>query len=882
MKLTRLILKGKKKILFVETFIIIAIFLISSLSFVYYLNSYRTEWIELVNSHDEPDLEIEISQPFWIFFEERKDLTVELENFHYLSISTIPSQLFNLVIENVTIEDYNLYILNSRILEIFEYNLSGNETLLATTNENSIDSSEVTADFVLPSILSNTTIVDIFNQTSLYSAIFGSKNIDRLSLFADISLIISESYFSNLLASIDEEILLNITQNLLTYSFYTFTWNKTELINALPSKLLRIHKDWTNERIAAFSQIYLPNYIQYEEFNVISNQLFSDKIDEVLTEMGSILITTVIILIFLSLTSILLLFQFLKSRTALFSKLSLIFSSRGLKRKSVKSRFLVLQFCVLSLSVTVSFCFVFVLFYIYDLIMWNYSFLIIGVSFVIVFFSLLAMQIKLVQSLEIQTKTEETKRSSRSRSQLIDLGLKLGIGLVVFIALISILSFNQVILNIFSITISSLWTISCSIFGVMILLFFLPTLINKLVIPLAKSVLKYSSHFYSSVSRLFEQISKQKRAVWTSIFILQLLFSLIIIGPNLFVVHQEQTELSSYCYNVSLVVETESASEIQDLVEYNPSMIAYIEPIYESQFHIRNIYIYLDNPMSFFNGAHFFGNYFKKRSSSQVFSLLNSSDEYFVTTKQKAKEMQFTIGDLVSLYKEDINSSLVEEKKILLDVADFLSFFSIFFEREYMNIFLMKYNESAHILNKNNYAIFSFQAEQEADEEALFADLQENHIMFNVIHSFSEVTLQQDPQQNTALKVLKLPIYFLIILIPSLIFLMFLDIRNAGNKSFSFLIQRGFHRKNAASLTSYWFLIMSSLFTLISFVYAIFVLLTMIFIVNISYFMPMQLVLDWISLAIIVPILFSAFMFLLQIKGNKKIIFLKNQSSKIE
>ncbi|MCG3220195.1 MAG: hypothetical protein H7641_02345, partial [Candidatus Heimdallarchaeota archaeon] len=285
---------------------------------------------------------------------------------------------------------------------------------------------------------------------------------------------------------------------------------------------------------------------------------------------------------------------------------------------------------------------------------------------------------------------------------------------------------------------------------------------------------------------------------------------------------------------------------------------------------IRNIYIYLDNPMSFFNGAHFFGNYFKKRSSSQVFSLLNSSDEYFVTTKQKAKEMQLTIGDLVSLYKKDINSSLVEEKKILLDVADFLSFFSIFFEREYMNIFLMKYNESAHILNKNNYAIFSFQAEQEADEEALFANLREKHIMFNVIHSFSEVTLQQNNQQNTVLKVLKLPIYFLILLIPSLIFLMFLDIRNAGNKSFSFLIRRGFHRKNAASLTSYWFLIMSSLFTLISFIYAIFVLLTIIFILNISYFMPMQLVIDWISLAIITPILFSAFMLLLPIQVNKK------------
>ncbi|MHA1955089.1 MAG: hypothetical protein ACW96U_14200, partial [Candidatus Heimdallarchaeaceae archaeon] len=115
-------------------------------------------------------------------------------------------------------------------------------------------------------------------------------------------------------------------------------------------------------------------------------------------------------------------------------------------------------------------------------------------------------------------------------------------------------------------------------------------------------------------------------------------------------------------------------------------------------------------------------------------------------------------------------------------------------------------------------------------------------------------------------------------------FLMFLDIRNAGNKSFSFLIRRGFHRKNASSLTSYWFLIMSSLFTLISFTYTIFVMLTIMFIVNISYVMPIQLVLDWISLAIIVPILFSAFMFLLQYIGNtkKEISIHKNQRSKVK
>jgi hypothetical protein len=56
------------------------------------------------------------------------------------------------------------------------------------------------------------------------------------------------------------------------------------------------------------------------------------------------------------------------------------------------------------------------------------------------------------------------------------------------------------------------------------------------------------------------------------------------------------------------------------------------------------------------------------------------------------------------------------------------------------------------------------------------------------------------------------------------------------------------------------------------------------FIVNISYVMPIQLVLDWISLAIIVPILFSAFMFLLQYIGNtkKEISIHKNQRSKVK
>ncbi|NPD89096.1 MAG: hypothetical protein HGN29_10255 [Asgard group archaeon] len=871
MKLTRLIFKAKKKILLVELFIIIAIFLVSSLSFTYYLNSYRTEWIGLVNSHDEPDLQIELTQPFWVFLEGKDDLNEELENFQYLAITSLPSHLFKLVFENITIEDYNLYILNSEILEFFGYDLSGNETLLTTTYENNIDSSEITANFVLQSGLSNTTITDIFNQTLLYSAIFGSRNIEHLSTYANTSLILSESYFNNLLSSIDEATLLNITQNFLTHSFYTFSWNKSELINALPSKLFEIHKEWNHERIAVFSQMYIPNYVRYEEFNISANQIFSDKISDLLTELDSILISTIIILFFLSLTSIIFLFQFLRSRTAFFSKISLILSSRGLKGKSVKSRFLVLHSSTLLFSITLFFGFVLILLYSYELIMWNYSYLVIGVSTSIVFFSLLTMQIKLVQTLDIQTKTEGTKKSSRSRSQIIDFGLKLGLGLVIFIASTSILSFNQWFLNIFSITISTLWIITCSLSGVIVLILLLPTLISKLIIPLTKLILRNFSHFHSAVSRLFEQLARQKRIVWTSIFFLQMLFSLIIIGPNLFITHQEQTELSSYCYNVSLVVETESVSEIQDLVWNKPSMIAYVEPIYISQFQRRDIYIYLDDPMAFFNGVHFFGNYFKKRSSSQVFTMLSSSKDFFVTTRFKADEGQFSIGDLVSLYKKDVNGSNIEEKKILLDIVDFLPFFSIFFDEEYMNIFLMKYDESTHILNKNHYAIFSFQAEQEAEEENFFTNLKEENLMFNVIHSFSQSTLIQNTQPSFVLKVLKLPIYFLIVLIPSLVFLLFFDVRKRGTESFSFLIRRGFRGKNAKSLTFYWFFILSIFLTLISFLYSVLVLLPMIFILNLTYIMPMRLTINWISLLIVIPILFSVFMFPVSIKEDSKI-----------
>jgi hypothetical protein len=824
-----------------------------------------------MNSQDEPDLEVEISQPFWVFLEGKEEIKEELEIFSYLVLTAIPSHLFELAIENSTIKDYNVYILNSDVLEFFEYDLSGNETLLTTTYENDLEPKDITANFVLQSELSNSTITGILNQTSLYCAIFGSRNNERLSPYANTSLVMSETYFSNLLSSINEEELSNITQDFLTYSYYTFSWNKSEYINSIPSKLLRRHEEWTKERMTVFLQIYIPNYVRYEEFNVIANQLFSNKIEDVQLEMNSILISTIIILFFFSLASIVLLFQLLRSRISTFNDISLLFSSRGFKEKSLRSRFLLLQNNALLSSTTMYFGFALILLYFYELITWKYSYLIVGVSTGTVFFSLLTMQIKLVQSIDMKRKAEEAKKSSRSKSQIIDFGLKVVLGLIAFIALTSILSFNQWFLNIFSITLSSLWTIAFSIGGVMILLFILPTLISKFIVPLTKIILRKLSHLYTSVSRLFDQLTRQRKTVWTSIFLLQMFFSLIIIGPNLFVNHQEQTELSSFCYNVSLIVETESATELQDLVGNKPSMIAYIEPHYISQFQTNDIYIYLKNPLSFFNGIHFFSNYFKKRSSSQVFSMLNSSEEYFVTTSQKAREGQFSIGDLVSLYKKDANDSIVEEKKILLDIADFLPFFSILFEEGFMNIFLMKYNESTHILSKNHYAIFSFQAEQETEESALFAYLKEKHIMFNVIHSFSQTTISSTTQLNPILKIMRLPIYFLMVLIPGLVLVLLFDVSRTAHKAFSYLIKKGFRRKKARFLTFYWSFFLSIFLTSISFIYSILVLLPMIFILNLTYIMPMQLTINWISFSIAIPILFSILILSIPLREDSKI-----------
>ena len=870
MRLIKLILKGKKKILLTESLLIIVIFLISSLSFTYYLNNYRSQWIELVDIQDEPDLEIEISEPFRVFLREREELEEELENFQYLSISALPSNLFDFVIENVSIEDFNLFIINSGLLEVLGYELSGNETLLASSVEMDIDLNEIEANFVLESELSNTTTIDICNQTTLYTTIFGSIKTVPFISSADISLILSESYFSELLLSIDESILLNITQNLLSYSFFTFTWSKIELINSLPSKLRRIHKEWMNERISVFFQVYFPEYIQYKEFNLVVHRLFSDKLETLSAEMNSILSSTIIILIFLHLALIALLYNFIRNRMEEFSENSSIFSSRGFQERVLKIHLFELQVYTLLLSLLVFSSIVLLLLYLYRLLIWNFSYLIIGSSTGLLFISFLIMQIKLVQSLDLLTRKVEKVKKSRSRSQMIDISLKIGLGIIFFVALTSILSFNQWFLNIFSVTISSLWIISSSIFGIIALLLFLPTTVNKLVIPLIGSILKHSSKFSSQIFRLFEKLSQQKKAVWTSMIILQLFFSLIIIGPNMYIVHQEQTELSSYCYNISLFIETDSAVEIQELVGERDYMVAYVDTIYELPFRIESIYIYLDNPMSYFNGVQFCGNYFKKGSNSEAFSQLNSSDEFCIISSQKAKENQFTNGDLVNLYKTDVNGSLIVEKKILFDVFNFLPFFSFLFEEEKNDIFISKYNASTHISNVDNHAVFNFQANEESEADAFFVQLREQNILFSIIHSFSQSVLLQEEQQNYALNVLELPIYFLIISIPSLVFLILLNIKNAANQSFLFLIQRGFRRKYAKDLTFYWLIILSTFLTLISFVYSILILFPVIYILNLNYTMPMQLVMNLKLLAILTPILSPVILYLLPVKENKK------------
>ncbi len=880
MNMFKFLLKGQRRVIIFELIVLITFFLSSSFSYGYYLKTYRTEWNNLLEVQTEPDLEIQISQSIENYLMKRDELLEKIENFQYYSISILPSHLFELKVDNESNELFNLYILNSMILEKLNFSLSGNQVLIGTDQFTNVNLSTIQANFTILSEYSNTNIIGHLNETTLYSTIFGISSGNIAESSENISLVISESYFSTLLSSIDTEILLNITDNNLTYAYYVFSLDKTNLMDSSPKSLNKVCREWGLERITVFFQLYYQQINQFASFGLDIKPVLFDKLNDLSSRMNVILLNSTVVLFFLFFIIIQVFHQMLKNNISAFNKIISIFSSRGLKKRQARIQSFLIHTLVLVLADIVSLGFTFLFLYYFELSMWSFSYTVILISNSSLFVINLILQISLVQQINQNTKQEVDKKTkNKSRSNTLDKSIKIGIGVLFLIIVLTILSFNLKFLNLSNISISSLWIIFVSLGGLIIFIMIIPFIIQNFILQLIQHLLKYISLIYTFSKKLFSSLNRQKYQIWRIIFILQVSWFLMISSYTTLIVYQEQSKASAYCYNVSIMIETSAVSDVKFLTKDCLSLTSYIEPKYETPTEVSAIFIYLESPTSFFNGTNFSENYFKKMSNFQVFSKLNLSEEYFITTRQEAKMMGYDIDDIVSLYKNDLNGTRIEERKILLDIADFVPFFSIIFDSDNTKLYLMNYNSSSHIIGLDNYAIHSFLAKNEHEAEQIFVSIREKQHIFKTIHSFSYSDIEDKVTHNFLLPESELPIYFLSLLIPGILIIMLINIRREGYYLFSFLYNKGLKISTIRNNFFLWFFMQLTSITLISYIYSIIAQQSIIYILNLLFTVPIHFVFSWVQLGLFLIILSSVLMFILPYNWNKtkKYIIQKNK-----
>ncbi|MHA1667128.1 MAG: hypothetical protein ACTSUR_00615 [Candidatus Heimdallarchaeaceae archaeon] len=847
MSLIKFISKGKKNILLIEFFLLLSIFLLVSFSYINYLKVYRENLCTLFTSTNESDLEISIVQPFSLYVEKRAKILEELNILHYFSLSSLPSLLFQMRIENESVTLFNFYVLNSDVFKELNISLSNNQALITSTQPNNLSKQNINVMFNFETTCSNLSIIDIVDQQTLIYTIFG-ENSTVLDSPEDISVIVTDDFLSRLLSSTNQSVLFNMVANNLVYSYYEFQWNKEEYMNLLPSLLEHELKQWEQERISIFLNIYVSNYFLFENVSITISQFFSEKLNDLSFHTNKLLYSTSIILMLLILVILLTFYLFIKSKQESIIKIVKLFYQRGVKLQDVRNRIFLIQLNLLIFILSISLGSSFLFLHYFNLIKWSYS-----ISFILIVNGGLLLLIFISQIWFTQFispkkfEFEEThKIRKKSRSKTLILLIQLGTSLIFAISIASILLLSQQYLNVFSISMTSVILIVFSLLGIFLLLLSLSFILQKTVFPSVLGFSKQSSKTFRFLKKLFANLNKSKKQIWLLIFTLQLIFSLVIYGSRSYAIHQEQLNSSYSCYAVSIKVDASNLPLLKTLSNSTISSTAFVEPIYTTSSLPNVYYIYLDNPISFYKGVNFFGHSFQKKENIEVFNALNASAQYVITTRQEVKQMKYKLNDILNLNKIDINGSIVTETKQLLDVARYFPFFSFLNFLNPYRLYLMKYDASNHIPNVDNYVIYSFQIQDKEKLNAFYANLIKNDVVFEIIHDLTCENNSTRSSSNISIlfesNELK---YFLFGFIPFIFIVLFIDFQREGFYFFSFLNSRGLRDSLSRFSLFLWFLLQFCYVTILSFVYSIILVLELIFILNQFQVLPIKVTFSW-------------------------------------
>jgi len=858
MRILSLFIKGHKHFLIIEYILIFFLLIFSNLSFLFYLNNYHEKWNDLMTDEEETDLECVIRQPFHIYLNTKSNLGYSLASIDYFSLFKMPLVLLNLTIRNITYNRFDFFIINNKLLELFNYSLPFDSALFLTTNPQSFNISEISLHFNFTSFYSpaNIFIDNISSFLSPIVNIFFSTQELQQSHFYDPMIILSKEYWDQILLYTNDDVLYNITANSIMQEYYSFSLEKRSLINKIPTRARKSVLTWNIETAGIFTHLYYPDYIQTKLVALNFYYIFLDKLDQLIDSMNVLLVQLGYIFIFISSFLLLSFYLFLKQQILSFDKILDLIYSRGMKINSIKTSFLIVQLFIIVLSLVSSVLVSLLFLYFKKLIFWRYSLLVIFSINSILILAILQFQSKLSKNMDVGVSAIYDKSNKKmSKSKAIQISSKVIILGVILVSMLSLLSTTQQQFKIFSFPLFLLWSLSFILGIVLVLLVLTPIFIYTLF-PIITKLFSEIDQSFNFISKVFEYLYFRKKMIWNSLFVILFINSFMIVGYETLDNYDNEYISDSYCYDLSLYVDDRAIPYLKEIVNDSENAIAYIDvAITSSPFEsYRSCYIYLENPINFYLGTNFSRNYFKKYSNFEVFELLNSSDNYVITVRDNAKKRSYHNGDAIYLYKTTVNNTRVEEKKYLLDVFTFIPFFSHILTNYHPNLYIMKYNHSNYIPSNNHYSIFSTEINNNATLSNIFTYLRDNGFQYSIIHLPNQDIISP---VNSLVQEFKLPIFTLISITPIVILIILFDIFKSGDKCLLILYSRGLKRRTGIVIFNLWIFIIFVSILILTYSYSILLNLVILKVFNLSKIQPIKLKFKLFSYGL--PIMLIAF-----------------------
>ena len=830
-------LKGKKKSLITEIFLVFFLLIFASSFFINYLYKFNVSWNNLLNKDQKADLECVLTQPFEVYLSTNSILSYNLKDYDYLTFKKFPSNLTNLSINNQEIVNYNLVTISDSFFKTLNESLSLS-TIYFSINYSCFDDSEflVQARFG-PS--------NIFKLEALNYALFINKIRELFFSYSELEFVINyeipflifpysewKKQLSIQLSNPEIDLFFNNSYLAKTQEFFIFNYKQELLLQKIPFIAKRMLEKWSVDITNKFNKIYYPDYIQSGRVNINYYPILLFNLVELIYNMDIELVKKVLFLILIYCFLLIIYYLFSTEQMMSFNKNIVLASSRGMRLKTIKKYSIVIQLFILISSLFVTNITIIIFLYMFGIINWSYSYLVICSTEIIIIIALWIFQrIVRKNTYRINERRVEQKEK-RSQSFYYHYLTQIAITILIITLILSLIVFTEQDTGNSEITMSFLWFISFAILSIFTLLVVTPLSVDFVYKPLIK-FFSESKMFFTFILHLFNYVHKKRKLTIRSIFILFYIGSFIVLSDDTLSNYNEDITNSYYCYDLSISVESSSIPKLKKIVNTSDLSVIYIDTsiMFVNNNFERAVFIYLENPLNFYNGINSTFK-FKKHSSHVVFDTLNYSDEYVITTYDNVKKNEYKFNKDIILYKNSKNNTLIEEHKPLFDTFVFIPFLSNYFTDYYPFIYLMRYNSSSYVPSSNNYALFSVKINNNNTLKAIFNLLSDEGYSYKVIHLPNQTI---HTPIEPILEETKIISYSFVILAPVTLLLLLSDIMRYSRDNLEYLISKGLRKKKSIDALNVWLILLFSILIFSSSIYSVSMVFIILKIINIEY-----------------------------------------------